>query len=140
MKISDHFDLREFVDKKTYLRSGGGILKTMDKRLVPIMEKIRSLCGDRPITINNWHLGGKFQYRGYRPSDCPVGAVRSMHKFFKAVDFDVEGMTAEQVRGVIRLNKTELMKLGLTRIERGVNWVHIDTKDTGSDDLIEFNP
>jgi len=63
-----------------------------------------------------------------------------MHRIFKAVDFDVEGMTAEEVRGVIRMNQVELMKLGLRRMESGVSWVHIDTKETGLSTIKEFKP
>jgi len=63
-----------------------------------------------------------------------------MHRLGKAVDFDVKGMSAEQVRGVIRMNQVELMRLGLTRIESGVNWVHIDLKETGLNHIYEFKP
>jgi hypothetical protein len=64
----------------------------------------------------------------------------ALHKQGKAVDFDVKGMTADEVRGVLRLNQIELMKLGLTRIETGISWVHIDLKYTGLNYLYEFKP
>ncbi|HPG33181.1 MAG TPA: D-Ala-D-Ala carboxypeptidase family metallohydrolase [Lentimicrobium sp.] len=140
MKISEHFDIRELVDKATYTRNFGQSIKLIDPRIPVLLEKIRELCGNRPMTVNNWHIGGQFQYRGYRPPDCQIGALKSMHKQGKAVDFDVKGMTADQVRGVIRLNQVELMKLGLTRMETGVSWVHIDLKETGLQTIKEFRP
>lgn len=140
MKVSNHFDIREFVPRSLYEAEGCRAIRHLDLRLINVIEAIRALCGNKPIRVNDWHYGGRFQYRGFRPADSTVGAARSMHKQGKALDFDVIGMTAEQVRGVIRLNQIELLKLGLTRIERGVSWVHIDLKHTGLDRLYEFNP
>lgn len=138
--MTANFDIREFVPPDVYDFHGAESELLLDARLPILMEKIRSLCGNKPIIINTWAWGGRFKYRGYRPPDCTVGAPRSMHKQGKAVDFDVKGLTAEQVRGVIRLNQIELMKLGLTRMETGVSWVHIDLKPTGLDYIKEFKP
>ncbi len=140
MKISKHFDLRELVDRSTFQNEGESAVKFIDSRIPPLLEKIRQLCGNNPMTINNWHTGGRFQYRGYRQKYCTIGARYSQHKQGKAVDFDVKGMTADEVRGVLRLNQIELMKLGLTRIETGVSWVHIDLKETRLNHLYEFKP
>lgn len=140
MKISEHFDLRELVDPSTFENEGENAINFIDNRIPALLEKIRQLCGNKPMTINNWHTGGKFQYRGFRPKYVKVGAAKSMHKSGKAVDFDVKGMTADEVRGVLRLNQIELMKLGLTRIETGTSWVHIDLKETGLNYLYEFKP
>jgi len=140
MKVSEHFELREFVDQTTYLRYGDKCLNFIDVRLFTLLERIRELCGNRTIIVNDWHVGGKMQYRGFRPSDCNVGALKSMHKQGKAIDFNVKGLTAQAVRNVIRQNEAELSQLGLTRIEKSVGWVHIDLKITNEPHLVEFNP
>ena len=140
MKLSEHIDLRELVSSGVYLLRGDSAVSLIDSRLPIILERIRELCGNRTMTLNDWHIGGRFQLRGYRPPGSTVGATKSMHKLGKAADFTIKGMSAEGVRGVIRLNQVELMKLGLTRIERGVSWVHIDLKHTGLDTIYEFNP
>ena len=98
MKISDHFDLRELVDPSTFENEGENAINFIDSRIPVLLEKIRQLCGNKPMTINTWHVGGKFQYRGFRPQYVKVGAAKSMHKSGKAVDFDVKGMTADEVR------------------------------------------
>lgn len=139
-KISEHIDLRELIPPETWKLHATGAIEFIDPRIPCLLERIRSLCGNQPMTINNWHYGGRFKYRGFRPESCKIGAVKSQHKVGKAVDFDIKGMTAEQVRGVLRLNQIELMKLGLTRIETGVSWVHIDLKETGLNHLYEFKP
>ncbi len=140
MKISDNFELQELVPPETFNAMGPGSVSLIDPRLLKVLERIRILCGNRAMTINNWHRGGKFKYRGYRPKTCTVGASKSMHRDGKAVDFDVAGLTAEAVRNIIRANATELLKLGLTRIESGVSWVHIDLKYTGLSTIYEFRP
>jgi len=140
MKISANFDVRELVPPEIWSVYKERSVKFVDQRIVNLLEAIRTLCGNKSVTVNNWHYGGKFRYRGYRPPECKVGAIKSMHRIFKAVDFDVEGMTAEEVRGVIRMNQVELMKLGLRRMESGVSWVHIDTKETGLQTIKEFKP
>ncbi len=140
MKISANFDVRELVPPETWATYKERSVKFTDQRIVNLLEAIRTLCGNKRVTANNWHYGGKFRYRGYRPPECKVGAVKSMHRVFQAVDFDVEDMTAEEVRGVIRMNQVELMKLGLRRMESGVSWVHIDTKETGLTTIKEFKP
>jgi hypothetical protein len=115
-------------------------IELIDYRIPPIIERIRQLCDNRAIIMNTWHRGGTLKYRGYRPPDCTVGAPKSMHRFGKAVDFDVKGLSAEYVRWIIRSNHEELLRLGLTRIEKLVGWVHIDTKHTGLNYIYEFNP
>ncbi len=140
MKVSEHFDIRELVSPDMWETFRADSVKFIDDRIIALLERIRELSGGRSITVNNWHRGGKFRYRGYRPESCNTGARNSMHRQGKAVDFDISGMTAEQSRQLIRDNQTELMRLGLRRMERGVPWVHIDLKETGLDYIYEFKP
>ncbi len=140
MKVSEHFELREFFPPETIELHGDNCINYIDPKLPVILEKIRELCGNRPMVINTWHKGGNFRYRGFRPQHCTVGAKKSMHKQGKAADFDIVGLTANQVRAIIRENAAELMLLGLTRIETGTMWVHIDLKYTGKKTLQEFRP
>jgi uncharacterized protein YcbK (DUF882 family) len=140
MKISEHIELEELVPKKIFLQKGKDCLLLIDPRLPIVLERIRELCGNRTMTINNWLWNGKYQHRGCRPADCTVGAKYSMHKYGKAADFDIKGMTAEQVRRIIVANEQELMALGLTRMEAGTSWVHIDLKEIGLEHIYIFKP
>lgn len=140
MKLTDNISLQELVPKDVYLRYGDGAVRFIDQRLPAILERIRELCGGKPMTLNDWLYGGRFNLRGFRPANCTIGAAKSMHKKGKAADFTIKGMTADQVRQVIRANSTELMQMGLTRIEIGISWVHIDLKETGLSKLVEFKP
>ena len=140
MKINKYLDLREVIPPETWEQYKESAIKLIDSRIPIILERIRELCDSKPILINNWHIGGKFKYRGYRPSTCTVGAKKSMHREGKAIDFTVKNMSSEAVRNVIRKNADELLKMGLTRIERDVSWVHIDFKKTGLSTIYEFKP
>lgn len=140
MKLTDNISLQELVPKDVYLRYGDGAVRFIDQRLPAILERIRELCGGRAMTLNDWYYGGRFNLRGFRPANCTTGAPKSQHKLGKAADFTIKGMTADQVRQVIRNNAVELMQMGLTRIEIGISWVHIDLKETGLSKLVEFKP
>jgi len=140
MKISEHIDIEELVPKDIFMSKGIGCFDLIDYRIPLILEHIRTLCGDKPLIINNWLWGGSYQYRGYRPLNCTVGAKNSMHKHGMAVDFDVRFMKADEVRRIILDNEQELMLLGLTRMESDVSWVHIDLKSTGLKHIKLFRP
>lgn len=79
----------------------------------------------RPVTVNNWFKGGTFTLRGLRPMNSVVGAKYSQHKFGRAADFNVQGISPEQVRNDIRSGLFPL----ITCIENNVSWVHIDVRN-----------
>jgi len=134
MQLSKHIHSEELLPPEW------GNAVVLDPRLVIVLEKIRELCGGRPMILNTWHSGGSLKYRGYRPKSCTIGATKSMHREGKAADFDIKWMTADAVRAIIRKNAVELHALGLRRIESGVSWVHIDLKETGLSTIKEFRP
>jgi hypothetical protein len=75
---------------------------------------------------------GIFTQRGYRCNLCsiPSGKTKanelyaSAHTCFQAVDFDVQGRTAEEVRKWIVDNAYKMPFP--VRLEKGVSWVHLD--------------
>lgn len=142
MKISENFKLEEFINPDSfYDLPGDKSLLLIDKRLVDIMEYIR-YCFGRKIIINTWHNFGLHKNRGFRKEDCKEGAKYSQHKFGRAVDFEVEGFTSEEVfEEILLLYKTEkdLKKYGLTRIEKNTKgYTHIDLANTQEKELTIF--
>mgnify|MGYP002335789283 CR=1 FL=1 len=83
---------------------------------------------DKPITVNNWHVGGQFKYRGFRPQECGVGAPNGEHYKGNAFDCDIKGMTAEEARQEILANQEHELLKDIMRMEDGVNWLHFDCK------------
>ena len=121
-----NFELYELVDKDTLLTLGERAWMLFDPLLLGTLDRIRGRYG-KPITINNWHSMGPFQFRGFRPSSCIEGAKLSSHRRGQAVDFDVQGMSADEVRADIKANPDHMDFMMITQVELNVNWVHIST-------------
>ncbi len=130
--IEQYFTIEEFVSKDVFRKYGDTAWRFFDKELLENLLFIRENI-DKPITINNWLRGGNFSQRGLRENTCQIVKSRtddnklylSAHVLGKAVDFDVKGMTAKEVRMWIVENKDRMPHK--VRIERKVNWVHMDT-------------
>ena len=138
MKVSEHFDLREFIDPVTFRLRGEKSIELIDARIISIAEAVRQLT-DCPVTINDWHTGGHYKESGLRIFSTSTGAKFSQHKYGRAVDLKVKGMDAEDVRNLIRQNWSMFHNLGLTTIEKDTpSWVHVDCRNTGLEKLYEI--
>lgn len=135
-KIRKYFKIEEFVNKKTYQKYGQGAWMFICPRLLETMLVIRESIGF-PITINTWHRGGRFSQRGLRTNIGQIVRKKTLrgimylsaHTMGRAVDFDVSGMTANEVRDWIKSNHALLpYKIRLEHKMRGktISWVHLD--------------
>ena len=129
-----YFKMHELVDEKVYNLHGEASERFFDTRLLETIDLLREML-ERPITINTWHNGGRFSQRGLRHnrSDMVVNKKNiylSAHMLGKAIDFDVKGMTAEEVRKWLMTNQ-DILPYGI-RLEDNVNWVHLDVATTES--------
>ena len=137
MKIADNFDLREFVDPETWQLLGEKSRWLIDDRIINCAAALRAITG-KAVTINNWHTGGQYHESGLRSPFTTTGAKFSQHKFGRAVDCKVEGMTAEEVRQLIKQHWLHFKSVGLTTIEKDTpTWVHLDCRNTGLETLLE---
>ena len=132
-KIKKYFDITEFVSEDVLTKYGEEqSWNFIDSKLLENILYVRETLNS-PITINNWKWGGIFSQRGLRHNMQDIvkkktnkGSIYlSGHVLGCAVDFDVKGMTAQEVRNWLILNKNKLPHN--FRLERGVNWVHMDT-------------
>lgn len=120
-----HFDLEELVDRDTFGTYGEDAWKLLHPDAIIALDGVREYFGV-PVTVNNWKWGGPFQYRGYRPPHCGIGAPQSYHKRGMAFDFDVRGLDALTVRKVIKDNQSDPLLEKIMRLEDVVSWVHMD--------------
>lgn len=130
MKLGTYFRLEEFIPKEVYNRFGENSIWFVDTRIVDLANFVRSRFG-KSMTINNWHSGGNFNYRGFRPPDCSVGGKLSQHKFGRAIDFNIEGITPQEVYKDIIQNTSLYIKAGATTVEDIAytkGWSHIDIR------------
>jgi len=134
--IKDYFDIRELVDKETFKAHGQKAWQFIDIRLLHTILIIRDEL-DLPITANDWLWGGRFSQRGLRTNICNIVKNKtdknklylSAHCLGKALDFDVKGMEAYEVRNWILENEYLFpYKIRLENLKDGtsINWVHLD--------------
>lgn len=125
--VKKYFTVDELVDKLTVQKYGQRAWRFMDYRLLYSLLLIRHNL-DKPIIVNTSRL----QQRGLRTILQPMvqdhaskgNLYLSPHLMGKAVDFDVKGMTAEEVRAWIVEN--ERIFPFKIRLEDNVSWVHLD--------------
>jgi len=137
-EVKKYFKIQELVSEAVYRKHGEAAWFIFQTEILVCLLLIRVGIG-KPVTINNWHVGGEFDERGYRDNLCDIVVSRtsreqlyiSGHVLGIALDFDVKGMTASEVRNWIVENKHIFpCKVRLERKYRGkeISWVHIDTK------------
>lgn len=134
--IKDYFDIRELTCPHVYDKFREYAWNFFDPRLLDTLLVIREKIG-KPIYVNNWDMGGNFSQRGFRCNICALVKEKTVleklyitaHNQGMGVDFDVKGMSAEEVRKWIVDNKIFLPHP--IRLESDVNWVHLDVRTDG---------
>lgn len=132
-----HFKIYELVPPELISMPEDYLWELFDGNLLKVIDRLRDDL-NKPITINTWKHGGDFSLRGFRPKNCKTGATNSPHKKGKGLDFDVEGMSAQEVRDYIVKNQKKYPEI--KRMEKNVTWVHIDTIPDQRSPLYLFNP
>jgi hypothetical protein len=143
MKIDGikNFHLEEFIPKEIWKRWKTRSTRFIRLPLLELAQSVRDRYG-KPVTINNWLWWKKgmklYNYSGYRPPLCKVGAFLSRHKLGLAIDIKVDGMDAPEVQKDIVDNYESVFKpMGLTAIEQDTpTWTHMSIEWTLSDSLI----
>jgi len=130
-----HLIIQEIVppDLFNLFKEPSQLFARFDEQLLIGADWLRNRYG--PMTCNNWHTGGEFQWSGLRTVGSPHYSQGSMHSVGKALDLKFSKISAEEIRADLR--KLEYVP-HITRIEDDVNWLHIDTKRTNSNKLYFF--
>ena len=138
-----HFRIEELVSPVVDNEYGESAIMLFDDRILRSADAIRDYFG-KPVTINNWASGGNRRYSGYR-SDGDIASMRrlgthcakmSQHRFGRALDLIVGDIPAEEVRSAIIADRA--LFPGITRMEGGVDWVHIDCAPIAGDGIVIF--
>lgn len=138
-----NFQLYEFVCEHVFTTFGDMAWAFIDPRLLMTIDRVRIKIG-KEITINNWHDGGQFSQRGLRCIQCQLikdwcvaGEVHcDPHALGCAVDFDVDGLSASEIR--LWLFKNADIWPYPIRLESDVNWVHLDCYDMNNNQKVYF--
>jgi len=137
MKVSNNFNIEEFVDKDTYNKFKWDSIWFIDHRLIKIAQTLRNQFGS--ITINNWSSGGNRNWSGLRTKKSSYYTPYSQHSFGRAMDMIFNDFTADEIREEIKNNEEYWFGLGIRAIEKNVNWVHIDVRHTDLEHIKWFS-
>ena len=131
---SKWFDVREFVDQKTWNMLGVKSAWMIDPRIVRVADLLREKSG-AAVIVNNWHFkkDGEPLYdsSGYRAIWDDTGGKLSQHRCGRAADFKVRGFRPIQMQILIQANKAEFLAAGLTTMENVAmtpTWLHCDCR------------
>ena len=136
-----YFIIEEIVDPVTYKTFGNECWNFFPDESLEMLDSFREFIG-APVTCNNWHKGEQFQFRGFRPAWCDVGAKGSPHKKGMGFDVDVRDMTPEEVRQKVMADQDNPLLKHIKRIEGLVNWFHFDRFEPpqGKNRIYVFHP
>jgi hypothetical protein len=140
----EFFSIDELVCPDVYEVYGEKAFMFFDVRLLITLDTIRDRIG-KPIFCNDWMVHGSYSQRGLRCLRCDLVKAKclagemyeSAHLLGKGVDFDCEGLVAEEVRQWIVKNKSWWPYH--IRLEKNVSWVHLDMFDQSEDKVYLFD-
>lgn len=143
-EVQKNFQLKELVCPHVLNTFGNNAWQFISTELLSVIYTLRNIIINKPMVINSYQ--NNLTQRGLRCNICQLCKDKtdlnkiyiSAHSLGKAIDFHVNDMSAEEVRNLIRSNidKFECP----IRLERDVNWIHIDTYTVdGVTKLVEFN-
>lgn len=141
-ELKQYFKISELVGSKTNSTYGERAFRFFGTNILHALLIVRENIGN-PITVN----GRGMEQRGLRTNIQPIVKSKSdrdrlyisAHIQGRAFDFDVKGMTAQEVRDWIVANEN-LFPFKI-RLEDGVTWVHMDDIDEEKNPKVYlFNP
>jgi hypothetical protein len=131
---SPFFDVREFVDERTWNLYGVKCAWFVDERAVKIADLVRGKANEVTI-INNWFFVRPperiYDSSGFRAIWDREGGSLSQHRRGCAVDLKVRGSNPKQVFELIMDNELEFKEAGLTTMENidfTISWNHLDCR------------
>lgn len=137
MKVSENFTIQEFVPKEVYQKWGNNSIWFIDPVIIQVAQALRDEFG--PVIIN----GGSYNYSGFRPADCSVGAKLSQHRFGRAIDCKFKNITPQKAYTEILVNQKHWMESGITTMEniaKTTSWLHVDCRTTNMNEILIVNP
>jgi hypothetical protein len=143
-ELKNYFDVREFVDPRTYKKHGEGSWQFLNTDLLNVVLFARKGI-DKPFTANNWHYAKQgnviYTQRGIRTNVCQIVKKKtkkdilylSGHPLGMALDFKVKGMPSDDVRQWFVDNADDLpckirLENRVLKTGKTITWVHLDVK------------
>lgn len=144
-----HITARDVVPPDLYKARGeSAMLSLMDSRILWTIDALIE-CPLFPrekgkefatLTINNYAVGGPRSQCGYRTDARLIEtAPTTQHRSGRAIDCILAGVTPDEFRAMARGGKLDRELQYITRIEDGVNWIHLDCANVAGSDIVFFS-
>lgn len=135
--LGKYFKVSELVCDHTYAKWGEKSWQFLDIELLNVLLVLRTKILCRPLICNKKQA----HQRGLRCNLCSLvkdklSVYLSAHIFGMAIDFDVPGMPAEEVRQLI-IKSQNLLPCAI-RLEADVSWVHLDVRNYTDQKIVLF--
>lgn len=143
---SKYFKIQELVSKEVYKKYKEKAWEFIKPEIILFLDSIREFYG-KPVIVNNWLYGGNLKQRGLRANKDEIVADKkgyyvSQHCLGSAVDFNVQGVSPEEVAKHILDNEAHYRNF-ISRLEnpkQTPTWTHIDCANTeNKEKIIIFN-
>jgi hypothetical protein len=137
-----NFTAEEIVDRETFEKLGARSFMLFRPEALRMLDGLRDFLGV-PLVINDWHRGGQYQYSGYRPASCTVGAKYSAHRLGCAFDLKPKGLTISAAWAKIQGSPNDPRLALLRRVENisaTPTWLHVDTYEHDGAGILVVNP
>lgn len=138
--LGKYFHVKELVCPHCYAKWGQKAWQFLDTDLLYCLLLLRETIICKPMVVN---YNGHWQ-RGLRCNMCDLVKSKtdvylSAHVLGKAIDFNVQGMDANEARRLIKLHAPSFPCN--VRLEKNVSWVHFDVVQQWgiTDKVYEFN-
>ncbi len=135
--VSKYFKIEELVSRKVYKKYGEKSWEFIDPTLIKVIDLIREHF-NAPVTINNWLWGGNLEQRGLRTNCDEIVKEKtetgilyvSQHCLGRAVDFNVKGLSSQEVFNEIVKNKEKFYLISrIENIKNTPTWCHVDVSN-----------
>lgn len=141
-ELKKYFNIKELVCPHTYKRYGESSWKFLDTEILETLLVLRTKILCVPLICNNYSIN--LTQRGLRCNLCELTKEKTLknilyisaHSNGKGFDLTSPKMTAEEMRQKIK-EKAHLLPHPV-RIEKDVNWLHIDCYDDGTGEKITY--
>lgn len=134
---SKYFAIHELVPAELLKELHEDLLWNMlDGDILIGLDAIKEQFPDGKATVNNYYWKGNRGWSGIRTRSSDWYSESSMHSVGKAFDIVLSAYDIDKVRSYILDNQG--LFPGITRIEGGVSWLHIDSKPTGKQSIHVF--
>ena len=131
-ELKQYFSIKELVCPHVYSKFGETAWMFLSTPLLHTLLVIRRDILQKPMTINN---SSNYTQRGLRCNMSKNSAYLSAHVLGEGCDFTSPDVSAEDIRKLIAESEDKLpYKI---RLEKDVNWVHVDCYDN-SDNKISY--